>query len=135
MVPTWNYAAAQVYGRAKIFHDSKSEETVQFLMKQITDLSNYAETAVMGFDGSEGKRGPWKVSDAPESYVELLRKNIIGIEITVERLEGKFKMSQELGEGDREGVVRGFGELGSSVGEDVARIVEERGEMKKNRPI
>jgi len=133
VVPTWNYAAAQVYGRAKIFFDSKSDETIAFLGKQINDLSNYAETEVMGFDGTEGKKGPWKVSDAPDSYVELLRKAIIGIEITINRLEGKFKMSQELAKGDREGVIKGFNELGSEVGVDIAHLVAERGALQDAR--
>ena len=81
--------------------------------------------------GGEKKPTPWKVSDAPESYVGLLKKNIIGIEIHIERLQGKFKMSQELGEGDRQGVVQGFEGLGSEVGHGMARTVRERGEMKK----
>lgn len=130
VVPTWNYAAAQIYGRAKIYYSSRAEETIAFLMKQIDDLSNLAETSIMGFDGIEGKKGPWKVSDAPESYVELLRKNIIGIEITIDRLEGKFKMSQELGRGDREGVIAGFNDMNSGVGSEIARLVEDRGALK-----
>ncbi|KAL3255642.1 hypothetical protein ABHI18_008188, partial [Aspergillus niger] len=70
------------------------------------------------------------VSDAPVPYVEILKKNIIGIEIRIERLQGKFKMSQEMGKGDREGVVSGFEALESDVGKGVAQMVRERGEMK-----
>ena len=79
-----------------------------------------------------GYTAPWQVSDAPESYVGLLKKNIIGIEIRIDRLQGKFKMSQELGDGDREGVIHGFEALGSDVGVGIARTVRERsGEVKK----
>ena len=81
----------------------------------------------------EGNQGAWKLEDAPEKYVELLKRSIIGIEIVVERLEGKFKMSQELKEGDRQGVIDGFRKLGSKMGEEVADLVEERGELKKVR--
>lgn len=131
VVPTWNYAAAQIYGRARIYCDAKSAATDEFLAKQIGDLSRFAERDIMGYTGAEaGRPGPWEVGDAPGSYIELLRKSIIGIEITVDRLEGKFKMSQELKDGDREGVVKGFEALGSFTGGSMAEIVEERGRRK-----
>ncbi|KAF2028244.1 negative transcriptional regulator [Setomelanomma holmii] len=130
VVPTWNYAAAQVYGKARIWFDSKAPETGAFLSKQIRDLSQYAETSIMRYDGQEDRPKAWQVDDAPEKYVELLQKGIIGIEIEIERLEGKFKMSQELGAGDREGVVHGFEVLESDVGEGIAQIVRRRGELK-----
>ena len=74
--------------------------------------------------------GAWEVSDAPTSYVELLKKSIIGIEIDIKRLEGKFKMSQESSKGDRQGVVNGFESLMTENGFKMARTVEERGAMK-----
>ncbi|UNI24764.1 hypothetical protein JDV02_010488 [Purpureocillium takamizusanense] len=130
VVPTWNYAAAQAYGRAKIFFDPKADETDAFLSRQIDDLSRHAETSVMGHTGVGDRPGSWSVSDAPEPYIKLLQKNIIGIEITMERLEGKFKMSQEMPRGDREGVIRGFQSLGSEVGSEMAELVRERARYK-----
>jgi transcriptional regulator len=130
VVPTWNYAAAQAYGKAKIYFDSKSPDTGAFLSQQIHDLSQHAEQSIMGYDGKENRPAAWKVADAPEKYVELLQKAIIGIEIKLERLEGKFKMSQELPQGDREGVIKGFEALGSETGDAVAGLVRQRGEMK-----
>jgi transcriptional regulator len=59
-----------------------------------------------------------------------MQKGIIGIEIEIERLEGKFKMSQELGAGDREGVIKGFEALGSDIGAEIAETVRRRGESK-----
>ncbi|KAJ5778123.1 hypothetical protein N7520_001369 [Penicillium odoratum] len=132
VVPTWNYAAAQAYGKIRIYCNSKSEETGNFLQRQIEDLSQHAETSQMGYTGGE-KPTAWSVDEAPLSYVELLKKNIIGIEIRIERLQGKFKMSQEMGRGDREGVVKGFGELGTDIGDGMARMVKERGEIKDRR--
>ncbi|PYH46008.1 FMN-binding negative transcriptional regulator [Aspergillus saccharolyticus JOP 1030-1] len=126
VVPTWNYSAAQVYGKIRVYCDSKAPETGEYLQRQVEDLSRQAETRIMGYTDQ-----PWEVRDAPESYVELLKKNIIGIEIRIERLQGKVKMSQEMGEGDREGVVRGFEALGSEVGTGIARTVRERGEMRE----
>lgn len=94
-VPTWNYAAVQVYGRAKIYYDSKDPETSEFLDKQISDLTHHNETTTMDYTGRD-QPTEWKVSDAPRPFLELMKKDIIGIEIEVTRLEGKFKMSQEL---------------------------------------
>ncbi|KAI4767673.1 hypothetical protein E4T52_17182 [Aureobasidium sp. EXF-3400] len=123
VVPTWNYAAVQVYGKAKIYCDAKSEETGHFLSKQIHDLSQHAERDFMHHTGAEGNPEAWKVSDAPEQYIRLLQKGIIGIEITIERLEGKFKMSQELNERDRNGVVEGFQAIDSPSASEVAKMV------------
>ncbi|TDZ61713.1 Uncharacterized protein CTRI78_v004130 [Colletotrichum trifolii] len=131
VVPTWNYAAVQAYGRARIFYDAKSPETQGFLGRQIDDLSRHGETSIMGYTGEGGRPGPWKVSDAPERYIELSKMAIVGIEIAIDRLGGKFKMSQELGEGDREGVVKGFDALDSEVGRNMADLVKERGELKQ----
>ncbi|KAL2821255.1 hypothetical protein BDW59DRAFT_174240 [Aspergillus cavernicola] len=117
VVPTWNYAAAQAYGKIKVYCDSKSEETSTFLQTQIEELSQQSETSIMG------SASPWQVSDSPSPYVELLKKNIIGIEITIDRLQGKFKMSQEMGQGDRQGVINGFENLGTDVGKGIADMI------------
>lgn len=130
VVPTWNYAAAQVYGKATIYYDSSAEETAQYLSRQIHDLSQMCETDIMGYTGEEGRPGPWKVADAPERYIDIMKKNIIGIEVAIESIGGKFKMSQEMGDGDRKGVMEGFSALGSDVGSSIAEMVRERGEMK-----
>jgi transcriptional regulator len=129
VAPTWNYAAAQVYGHAKIFFDTKSEETSQFLAKQLADLSYHSETKIMGYTGGDNPVD-WKVSDAPDRYIDLLMKSIIGIEIEITSLEGKFKMSQEMSVGDREGVIEGFKTLGSETAQAMSRMVQHRGELK-----
>ncbi|KAI8313426.1 hypothetical protein K4K61_008089 [Colletotrichum sp. SAR11_59] len=132
VVPTWNYAAVQAYGRATIHFDSKSDTASSFLSKQIDDLSRHTETSVMDYTGKGDRPGPWKVADAPERYIELMKKNIIGIEIVIERLEGKFKMSQEMRKGDREGVIRGFQSLDSEGGQVMADLVKERSDLKES---
>ncbi|KAI1618528.1 transcriptional regulator [Exophiala viscosa] len=130
VVPTWNYSAVQAYGMATILYDSNNPETGEFLQRQISDLSYHAETNIMGYTGGD-KLKPWSVTDAPERYVDLLKKNIIGISIEVTRLEGKYKMSQELGKGDREGVIKGFQALHTDEGNVIATTVEERGALKE----
>lgn len=87
----------------------------------------------MGYTGEAGRPGPWKVSDAPERYIDIMMKNIIGIEVTIENIGGKFKMSQEMGDGDRKGVIEGFNALGSDVGSSIAEMVRERGEMNAEK--
>ena len=142
MVPTWNYAAVQVYGRLRVHHSLKpdaTEATGAFLSKQLDDLTDQNEqrrfrkegavTEVEGCVG-EGEKKGWKVSDAPSSYVELLKKGIVGLEIEITRIEGRFKLSQEtkgVDEGDWRGVVDGFNALGTEDGRVMAKMVEERG--------
>lgn len=129
VVPTWNYAAVQAYGRATVYFDS-GEASTEYLSCQINDLSQHAETAVMGYTGGN-KKDPWKVSDAPDRYIAILQKAIIGIKIDITRLGGKFKMSQEMGEKDRAGVIDGFESLGTEIGTETARMVAQRQELMK----
>jgi transcriptional regulator len=133
VVSTWNYSAVQVYGTATIFFDTKHPSTNAFLSRQLDDLATLTEEVIMGFDGKEGRKGPWTVNEAPESYINLLKKAIIGIEIKVTRIAGKFKMSQELGDGDREGTVNGFRGLGTEAADKVAETIEERQRVKEAR--
>jgi len=125
-VPTWNYAAVQIYGTITVYPSTASSETGAFLSQQVSDLTKLCEVGQMGYKPEES----WEVSDAPERYTELLKKAIMGVEIEVKRIGGKFKMSQELEEGDRMGVVRGFGEQGTEKDRLVAALVEERGALK-----
>lgn len=129
VVPTWNYSAVQAYGRARILHDRHDPSTGSFLQQAIEDLSKQSEASI-GHTDTEGAKKAWSVGDAPSPYTDLLKKNIIGIEIEITRLEGKWKMSQELAEGDRQGVVKGFAAMETDVGEKMSRTVEERGALK-----
>ncbi|UNI14297.1 hypothetical protein JDV02_000941 [Purpureocillium takamizusanense] len=131
VVPTWNYAAVQAYGKATIYFDTAAEETSRFLGRQMHDLSEHTERSIMDYTGKDDRPGPWKVTDAPERYIEIMKKNVIGIEIVIDRLQGKFKMSQEMRVGDRMGVVEGFARLNSEVGNTMANIVKERSDLKE----
>ncbi|KJZ78903.1 hypothetical protein HIM_01676 [Hirsutella minnesotensis 3608] len=126
VVPTWNYAAVQAYGKATAYFDSRAQESKDFLARQMRDLSHQSETDIMDYTGQGERPEPWKVSDAPERYIELMTKNVIGIEVAIHRLEGKFKMSQEKVNGDLAGVVKGFEDLDSDLGREMAAIIEER---------
>ncbi|KAI0356543.1 hypothetical protein OH77DRAFT_209846 [Trametes cingulata] len=123
VVPTWDYAAVQVYGRATIYYDSKSEETSAFLARVLDDLTRHTEEDIMGHEK------PWRVSDAPTRYTDLLKKAILGIEIEITDIGGRFKMSQEMRGGDWLGVVEGFEALGTPEGRKMAEMVKVRGEL------
>ncbi|KAL1608094.1 hypothetical protein SLS60_003033 [Paraconiothyrium brasiliense] len=121
VVPTWNYSAVQVYGRATIFYDTKAESTHTFLNKQIRDLTNHNEVQIMS-----NKEKPWVVEDAPEPYVEILKKAILGIQIEISDIGGKWKMSQEMPEGDQQGVINGFAKLDTDLGKEISETVKAR---------
>lgn len=135
VVPTWNYSAVQVYGKLSLYYDTKTPRAGAFLAKQSEDLSQHTEKSIMGYTGGENPQ-PWKVSDAPENYIELMKRNIVGIDIRIEKIQGKFKMSQEMKPGDREGVVAGFARMGGEAGEANSTLVKERAvlhDLKKNK--
>lgn len=133
VVPTWNYSAVQVYGTATIHFDTSAQATGEFLAKQLDDLSKQSEEKEFGFTGENGAPKAWTVDESPESYTNLLKKAIIGIEIEVKSIGGKHKMSQELKDGDRKGVIDGFTALGDEASLKLAESVRERGELKNSK--
>ncbi|EHK20994.1 uncharacterized protein TRIVIDRAFT_51254 [Trichoderma virens Gv29-8] len=133
VVGTWNYAAVQVYGKATFYIDPNAEETTAFLDKQIDALSSFNEKFTMGYTGEGSRPKPWQVSDAPTPYLNIMKKAIIGVEIKIESMGGKFKMSQEMGDGDTDGVVKGFNDLGTETAIKMANTVEARREVKKQK--
>jgi transcriptional regulator len=126
VVPTWNYSAVQVYGTVTLHFDTSLPSTDAFISKAIGDLSKQSEEQIFGFNGENGKPKAWSVDESPESYINLLKKAIIGIEIEIKDIGGKFKFSQELKDGDRKGVIEGFKELGTELGAEISRTVKER---------
>lgn len=93
VVPTWNYAAVHAYGIATPVQDAA------WLRRMVEDLTNHHE---------HGRADPWQVSDAPADYVEKLLGAIVGIEIPVTQLIGKWKVSQNRSVADRQGVIAGL---------------------------
>lgn len=98
-VPTWNYAVVHAYGPLRVVEDS------EWLLQHLTGLTNIHEAA---------SEMPWKVSDAPQDYIATLLKGIVGLELPIRRLEGKWKVSQNRNERDRKAVAEGLERLGSS---------------------
>jgi transcriptional regulator len=111
VVPTWNYVVVHAYGYLKIIEDR------EWLMAHLANLTNIheAESIVS-----------WKMGDAPADYIASLAKGIVGLEMTVGRLEGKWKVSQNRSEQDRSGVASGLAELNTTESLAMKALVEER---------
>jgi len=93
VVPTWNYVAVHAYGTVRFF-DDRAE-----LLDLVTRLTATHEG---------GRPAPWAVSDAPPDFIQSQLKGIVGFELPIVRLEGKWKMSQNRTAEDRAGVVEGL---------------------------
>jgi transcriptional regulator len=93
VVPTWNYVTVHAYGAVEFFDDAER------LLRAVTRLTNHHEGT---------RQEPWKVSDAPDAYIAAQLKGIVGVEVSISRLEGKRKLSQNRSADDRTGVTEGL---------------------------
>jgi transcriptional regulator len=109
VVPTWNYAVVHAHGTAEIMDDR------QWLVRHVSELTDQQEA---------GAAVPWATSDAPGNFIEMLSRGIVGMRFTIERLEGKAKMSQNRELPDRAGVVAGLTSRGTEADVKVAGLVE-----------
>ena len=95
VVPTWNYTGVQLTGRAKLHHDPQ-------WLRQAVDMLTTAH---------EGHRDrPWATTDAPAKYVDGQLRAIVGVEIRIENVYGKAKLSQNRSYEDQQGVIGGLDE-------------------------
>jgi transcriptional regulator len=108
VVPTWNYAVVHAHGPLRVIDDRA------WLRAFVETLTNRHEA---------GRRDPWKVTDAPADYVDSMVTAIVGIEIPITKLIGKWKVSQNRPEQDRAGVVEGLRRDGGDSASAMARLV------------
>jgi transcriptional regulator len=110
VVPTWNYAVVHARGRLAIHDDPV---WLGALVRRLTESQErrFAES--------------WKVEDAPADFIDRQLKAIVGIEMRLARLDGKWKMSQNRPAADREGVVGGLEALGDEESRAVAALVRD----------
>ena len=109
VVPTWNYVSAQVRGPLRAIEDTA------WIHAQVEALTNLHEAQ---------RPAPWAVSDAPEPFVESQLRAIVGIEVPIIRIDGKWKVSQNRSTADREGVVAGLREDAARDAHIMADLVE-----------
>jgi transcriptional regulator len=114
VVPTWNYVVVQARGTPRIIDDS------DWLRAQIQALTASQE---------QKRPAAWGVNDAPEPFISGQIKAIIGVEISISTIEGKWKVSQNRSAADRQGVEDGLRREGIS--EEMADLVAQRGALLK----
>ncbi len=105
VVPTWNYSAVHVTGRVRRHHDPA------WILDAVTRLTAQNEAH---------RDQPWSPDDAPAAYVEKQLRAIVGIELTIEKVEAKAKLSQNRDAADFSGVVAGLRRQGSGRDVEVA---------------
>lgn len=106
VVPTWNFSMVQVRGKPTIIKDT------DWLLKQVNDLTNQLE---------KNKENKWQVSDAPADHIQTQLRGIIGVEIPIKSIEGKFKTSQNQPEENRVNIEKHFRENGDTEMADYVR--------------
>ena len=110
-VPTWNYADVHAYGSVRLVEDAA------WLRDFVRRLSERHEASAAA---------PWRLDDLPAPYLAQMLKGIVGFEIAVTRLEGKFKLSQNRPEGDRPRIVAALEASQDADARAVARLMRER---------
>jgi transcriptional regulator len=114
VVPTWNYAVVQARGTPRVIDDP------DWLRAQIQNLTATQE---------QKRPTPWNVTDAPEPFISGQIKAIIGVEISISTIEGKWKVSQNRSAADRQGVEEGL--RNERISEEMAKLVMQRGARLK----
>jgi len=110
VVPTWNYSAVHLRGPVRVVDDPA------WLRELVGALTDHHEAS---------RDQPWAVEDAPATYVEKQLRAIVGVEMAVESVEAKAKLSQNRSEEDRAGVVAGL--AGTAIGQAVADAMRPHG--------
>ena len=108
-VPTWNYTVVHAYGPLRVIDDAS------WVRAHLDTLTTHHEAAFPE---------PWAVSDAPHDFTEKLIEAVVGIEIAVTRLSGKWKVSQNQPPQNQAGVIRGLSASGARDAAPMAALVE-----------
>lgn len=111
VVPTWNYAVVHAYGPLRVIDDRA------WLRQFVERLTQRHEAP---------RTDPWKVSDAPSDFVDTMVAAIVGVEIPIARLTGKWKVSQNRPEKDRIGVTAGLAQHPNDLSTAMAQLVAEK---------
>ena len=120
VVPTWNYIMVQARGAARFIED---RDWLHAFVTRLTDAHEGGRAArATGYAAA-----PWAVSDAPADYVESMLRAIVGVEIVLSSIVGKWKVSQNRSAADRAGVARGLGEVAGDAAAAMAREVGDCG--------
>lgn len=116
-VPTWNYVVVHVEGVPRAIEDKN------WLLEHVTRLSDLHES---------GSAVPWSVSDAPRDYIDTMLKAIVGIEIPIRAVVGKWKTSQNRSLPDKLGTIAGLYERGDAASKEMAALVQKHAVPKED---
>ncbi len=111
VVPTWDYAVVQAGGTLRFIHDAA---WLKDLVAGLTDAHEASSAQ------------PWKIGDAPEAYIEKMLRLIVGFELSILSLTGKWKVSQNRPHADRQGVVRKLKAAGDADSLEIAAMLDSR---------
>lgn len=110
-VPTWNYATVHAYGLACLIEDAA---WLHALLLRLSERHEAREAA------------PWQMQDLPEPYTQSMLRGIVGVEIAVTRLEGKFKLSQNRPAVDRPRIIAALEARDDPESRGVAELMRQR---------
>ncbi|HEX5433996.1 MAG TPA: FMN-binding negative transcriptional regulator [Candidatus Angelobacter sp.] len=110
-VPTWNYVAVHAYGRLRVVEDH------DWLLNHLRSLVDENERIA---------EFPWAISDAPPDYIAREMRAIVGVELDVSRVEGKWKTSQNRNDEDADAVIAGLRGLSTPSGDAMCELIRER---------
>lgn len=108
-VPTWNYIAVHVYGTIEFIEDTNT------LLNIVTKLTNANE---------KNRQQPWQITDAPQDYIQAMLKAIIGVKITISKIEGKRKLSQNKTPENQQGVIQGLTSSDKASDKELAKLMK-----------
>jgi transcriptional regulator len=111
-VPTWNYATVHAYGNARAIADP---DWLRGFLRRLTERHEGREPAP-----------PWRMEDLPAAYLKSMLNGIVGIEIAVSRLDGKFKLSQNRPAADRPRIIAALERREDADSPAVAHLMRER---------
>ena len=110
VVPTWNYVVVHAHGHIRIMDDPG------WVRAHVEELTNRHECR---------RPAPWKVTDAPADFIQTMVRAVVGVEIAIDQLQGKWKVSQNRPAKDRAGVVDGLRREGGDAASAMARLIEQ----------
>ena len=109
-VPTWNYVAVHVRGKISFIHD---EQWIYNMIDALTTEHEYDQ------------KTPWSMSDAPENYIKKMLPAIVGIEITIDSIEGQWKLSQNQPDINKMGILQGLANNHNTHQSRIKELIEE----------
>jgi transcriptional regulator len=109
VVPTWAYVSVHARGPASLM-------STDALLAHVREVSDQLEA---------GQEKPWSVDDAPEGFIPVLARGIVGIRIPLQSLEGVWKLNQHRSDADRQGMIAGFEARGDGDSRSLAEVMRE----------